>query len=277
MRKLAAALLLLISFPLVATALTQQELQAQIATLLAQLATIQQQIQSQTQTTNTTPVSTSAGASAICSVTRYPLKRGDNGEDVRKLQIFLVNQGMLATEPTGYFGQLTEKALTQFQLNAGIITSASQGGVFGPKTFQYVLNHFCITTSLTPPPGPTPPPTTQQCVPPPQPNLSCSGQWLRIFSATGCHTGWTCSQSATSTSQTSPTNRPPMISALTGLTQLKPGENGTWTVTATDPDNDPLLYSMVFGDEGATMAQLLNIAEEGTPYSASRSFVHAYQ
>ncbi len=44
-------------------------------------------------------------------------------------------------------------------------------------------------------------------------------------------------------------NRPPSISGVSGPTTLNAGQSGTWSVTASDPENGSLSYSAVWGDE----------------------------
>lgn len=44
-------------------------------------------------------------------------------------------------------------------------------------------------------------------------------------------------------------NQPPVISGVKGPTSLKVGETGTWSVSAYDPENGPLSYSVIWGDE----------------------------
>lgn len=64
------------------------------------------------------------------------LALGDSGEAVSQLQELLVKLEYLDIEPTGYFGEQTEEALTAFQVDYGVVESASAvgAGVFGPKT-----------------------------------------------------------------------------------------------------------------------------------------------
>ncbi len=65
------------------------------------------------------------------------LAKGDRGHVVRQLQSLLVDLGYLPdTDVTGTFGDRTEAALLQYQMDRSVITSAeSKGaGVFGPAT-----------------------------------------------------------------------------------------------------------------------------------------------
>ena len=61
----------------------------------------------------------------------------DRGEEVVKLQNFLISQGYLASGlNTGYYGSKTREAVLKFQLDKGIVSSASDAGAgnVGPQT-----------------------------------------------------------------------------------------------------------------------------------------------
>lgn len=60
---------------------------------------------------------------------------GSKGEDVKKLQEFLKEQGFLNRETTDYFGSITKNALIQYQKKASISPAS---GYFGPKTRNYI-------------------------------------------------------------------------------------------------------------------------------------------
>lgn len=64
------------------------------------------------------------------------LSYDDHDMDVFRLQQILLDKGLLDATPTGYFGKKTEKAVENFQIQNGLISSKnSQGaGNFGPKT-----------------------------------------------------------------------------------------------------------------------------------------------
>jgi peptidoglycan hydrolase-like protein with peptidoglycan-binding domain len=230
-----------------------------ISALASQLATLQQQIQS-----------VGAHLPPICQVTRYPLQRGDRGDDVTLLQALLRAEGIFSEEPTGFFGPITETALTTFQLRAGIIQNVSDGGVFGPRTFQYIQTSLCMPTPRTSS-------TAPQCSPPVQPNFSCPGGWQQFSNPDGCLTGWSCATygSASSTMGASP-NRPPIINSILGPFSVTAGYPMTWTITATDPDNDHLNYGMLWGDEGAELSQLYAIADQPINMSPMNTLTHIY-
>lgn len=278
MRKIAAAVFIAAMFPALSYALTNEEIRAQIDALLAEIAQLQQLLNSittQGAAASPSPVST-AGGSGICAVSRYPLSRGAVGRDVSLLQQFLKDRGFFSGEVTTFFGTQTETALTNFQLQSGIIETRSDGGVFGRRTFNYILGRFCTSPISTVTPTPTPAYTSPtQCITPPTiPAITCGGSWVKTYGS-ACHVGWTCVATTTAASAT-PSNKPPLISAIVGPTLLKPEEAGTWKVDATDPEQGGLSYSMVWGDEGVALPQILNIAREGTKYSSTTSYTHAY-
>jgi len=72
--------------------------------------------------------------------------RGKRNADIVKLQQILVKEELLNVRPTGFFGPLTEQALTDFQLRYGIIQSAQNTGAgkLGPQT-RARLNEFIVT------------------------------------------------------------------------------------------------------------------------------------
>ncbi|MCX8195133.1 MAG: PKD domain-containing protein, partial [Candidatus Micrarchaeota archaeon] len=71
--------------------------------------------------------------------------------------------------------------------------------------------------------------------------------------------------------QTTP-NRAPTISGISGPTNLKVGETGTWTITAYDPEGGPLSYRVVWGDEVPR-----GTASSPTTYSyQTATFTHIY-
>ena len=56
---------------------------------------------------------------------------GMRGEEVKKLQLVLIEQGFLASGlGTGYFGQLTKSAVVKFQMKHGLPGT----GFFGPMS-----------------------------------------------------------------------------------------------------------------------------------------------
>ncbi len=67
--------------------------------------------------------------------------KGDSGGTVRAVQAFLADHGYLPFQSiSGFFGALTEQALTSYQLAAGIIRSPNQSGAgyAGPATLMHL-------------------------------------------------------------------------------------------------------------------------------------------
>lgn len=73
------------------------------------------------------------------------INMGDKNHEVFKLQQILVEEEFMNVHPTGYFGPVTKKALTQFQIAHGLIRNASSAGSgnVGPKT-QALLNELLV-------------------------------------------------------------------------------------------------------------------------------------
>jgi len=113
--------------PISAGAVTLQDLQNQLATLLQQITQLQSQ----------NSASTSAGSAIsspamvhyrVCDILNRNLSVGSQGDDVSSLQEFLQGQGYLSVQPTGYFGSLTSQAVAKWQASQGV----SAVGSFGP-------------------------------------------------------------------------------------------------------------------------------------------------
>ena len=215
----------------------------------------------------------------ICTIGRGTYVRGSRGAEVSVIQQFLGELGFLNAQPTGYFGGLTEAALSQYQISSGIISNPQDGGVFGRRTWTYVVAHSCTQTS------PLPPERTDITIcpaPPPQPvNVSCDSHWQKIMTGEGCHVGWSCVTYVTSSATTSDNpavkrNYAPVIYAIQGPLSLTAGNAGTWVIRASDQDKDTLSYSMIWGDEGVNLTQLLDLSGQGTNYGSSGSFTHKY-
>jgi peptidoglycan hydrolase-like protein with peptidoglycan-binding domain len=143
----------LLFVPLVASAATVEELQAQIAALLQQIQTIQHQ--------NQYKVVTGGACPALYRTIQY----GSRGEDVASLQRYLISIGLLAAgNDSGYFGVLTERAVQSFQETNGIVKGGLRHetgfGVVGPATMRAIAK-VCATgqyvqTTLLPTPTYTP-------------------------------------------------------------------------------------------------------------------------
>lgn len=122
----------LIAVPVFSSALTNDEIRAQLTALLAQLQAVQAQLKNANATTtiySTTATSTPAqsGEKLYCPGLRRALAFGARGEDVKELQRFLVSKGLLAADSaTGYFGALTREAVRAWQAAEGIASNGDE-------------------------------------------------------------------------------------------------------------------------------------------------------
>lgn len=235
-----------------------------------------------------------AQAASICALVGMKLSQGASGASVTVLQSFLASQGTFSVAPTGYFGPVTATALATWQLRVGIITALADGGAFGPKTSAYISQKLCGTSGAGG--SSTVGSASSQCSsPPPVPtSVSCGGSWQKINSTNGCHAGWTCiipqtaatsgstangtsgASGASGSMNTAKPNQAPTIHAIVGPTTREVGELGTWEVKATDPENEALKFSIVWGDEGAALSALMDLARQGGNVSSATSYSHTY-
>lgn len=81
------------------------------------------------------------------------IRRGDRGEDVRRIQGCLNRVASAGLATDGIFGPLTEAAVINFQRTRGL----NPDGVVGPITWG-ALMPACYGSAPPPPPPPTPPP-----------------------------------------------------------------------------------------------------------------------
>ncbi|MBI2100789.1 MAG: hypothetical protein HYT47_02115 [Candidatus Vogelbacteria bacterium] len=69
-------------------------------------------------------------------------------------------------------------------------------------------------------------------------------------------------------------NLPPTISGVSGPTTLNVGQTVTWTVQASDPENGPLSYSVIWGDEVTVAPMAGSPATSAVQQTAA--FTHSY-
>jgi PKD repeat protein len=127
--------------PLVASAASAAELQAQAQALLNQVTQLQQQMG--------VGVDTSSGGgnvgnggtpSAGCPNIGRTLKVGSSGDDVKALQEYLAQNPTIYPEGsiTGYYGNLTMRAVQRWQAQNNIVSSGTPAttgyGMVGPRT-----------------------------------------------------------------------------------------------------------------------------------------------
>lgn len=71
-------------------------------------------------------------------------------------------------------------------------------------------------------------------------------------------------------------NHAPIIHAFSGPDELAVGEEGTWTIRATDPENSSLSYAMYWGDEGNMAPSAAGLDRAANPVQQTATFTHAY-
>lgn len=222
------------------TGIYSAEIQARIDAYMARIAELQAQLQRlrSTQAASTTPSLPRVGVRHnICYIVRT-LAEGEENSDIRTLQEYLREQGLLNASATGYFGLLTRDALRRWQANNGIVSegdAATTGwGRFGPRTRAFIAR-WCAG------------------------NIAPGG-----FVPIG----------ATSTTAG---NLPPTISNFTGPTTLTVGQTGTWTVTASDPEGGTLSYHITWGEIATALNSLLQLAGlDNSGFVATSTFTHSY-
>lgn len=122
-----------------ASALTVDEIQSQIQSLLSRITELTSQLnilRGQTETGVGTSVSGSIMPSKhrVCTVLYRNLSQGTRGDDVTSLQEFLQSEGHLSANATGYFGPLTAQAVAKWQSSQGV----SAVGHFGPMSRERI-------------------------------------------------------------------------------------------------------------------------------------------
>src|SRR3990167_5624989 len=228
-----------------ASALTVDEIQAQIRDLLAKVANLQTQIgvgaAAQIIPAQSTTVASLPAKHRICSILARNLSRGAQGDDVRGLHEFLNAEGYLSASATGYFGPLTAQAVARWQASEGV----SAVGAFGPMSRER-MRMWCGN------------PRPQACTM--EYNPVCGAKPI-VCITTPCNPiqqtyGNRCTMQADGAvylhdgaCRGDTGNRPPTISSFSGPTTLAVNVSGTWTIQASDPENGQLTYSITWGDE----------------------------
>ncbi|MCR4325610.1 MAG: peptidoglycan-binding protein [Patescibacteria group bacterium] len=286
--------------PVFASALTNDDtLQQKIEALRAQIAQLQEQIQSiiaasgdmpsdDTPADNTatgsagSPAGASQGTTA-CPIIYNSLYVGSRGSEVSSLQKFLAGRGLLTADlVTGYYGPLTESAVRNLQSQQGIVSSGTPDttgwGVVGFRTRSAIAdlcsgseraNNARPSTQTTPAISSGASSAPSACTEAPHPTRVCASPWIAVKNSGGCTTGWQCAVS----SRVDASNKSPSINSINGPTSLAVGETGRWTVNASDPEGYPLAYSFSSGD---TSAAIVRIGEIAQGFTDAQSFVHSY-
>ncbi len=145
MRRVICALLLALTLPATALAVSSDELLAQLASIRAQILALQAQ-------------TGATSAASRCDLLSHTLKRVVSGADVTRLQQFLARDATIYPEGTvsGYFGFLTELAVQRWQIKNSIVFSGTADttgfGAVGPRTLAAMNTAWCIIAGMTPSP-----------------------------------------------------------------------------------------------------------------------------
>lgn len=246
--------------PLAASALTLEEIKAQVESMLARVEALKAQAGN--------------GSSATSSVSNLPrglpclslgrtLMLGVRGEDVRELQRYLIAAQLLeGGNATGYFGLLTENAVKRFQSTEGVVSSGDARttgyGAVGPKTRAVILAR-CVKTDA---------PITNRCpVAPAVPLASaCNGSWVKGQDASGCLTGYQCVASSSGTTASTPTSTPPRIEITSPNGGIVTGGNTlsiSWKSTGVSRGNVSL--ELLEPEDGKSLGVVAsNLSHSGT-------------
>lgn len=285
--------------PFAASALTLGDLQAQLSVLQERISGLIASPSANVSTDTQTTVS----ILRICSVlpTRA-LYLGVRGDDVVSLQEFLRSEGVFSANATGYFGPITAQALTHWQASQGV----SAIGVAGPLTRERIR-----ARCSNPPPTPTCRPITYMPVlcpdgatPQAQHNESgciigyecpvanfvppanckawndgcniCSRQTPNAPAMCTARACFAAGKGYCTTYFDTTANRPPVISGFSGPTTLTVNASGTWTINASDPENEALSYHVTWGDESSTPFPYAGMAMMPDAFVQTTTFTHAY-
>lgn len=217
---------IMVAFPLCASALTSEELRAQITALLAQIATLQQQLDAQG------GGATTQGTSSACPRLTQNLRYGAQGDEVMELQQFLYDEGLLdESAMVGFYGMNTQRAVQEWQRAHNVISSGTPDttgyGAVGPRTRSAIAS-ACARRTTTP--GTTNPNTC-----PTYPPISCpAGQKAQEqpLNTQGCRPQAQCVQDVVISFRGAPTSGPSPLSVTFTLANANP--SGTYTINFGD-------------------------------------------
>lgn len=336
----ALALICVFSVPFGAQAVTVSELQAQIQALLTTVSSLQVQLFFQTGGANTgvqaMPQPSFIG-SVSCPRIFQSLSVGSRDVltdgAVSQLQQYLLSAGVYPeAQITGFYGQLTARAVARLQAQYGI----SPVGSVGPQT-QALLRKLCGYNPTPVPPvynyltvsspragevltaglgytiswsdartyivaprydiylvgagypcvGTICPLTTNTSMPYLRQSIAQNVygpyNWTvqdagygSLYTIQVCSAGGSdCANSGTFSIGTSYTsNKPPVIHAFSGPTVLSVGQVGTWSISASDPENGSLSYSIDWGDTYAPSANAYGAYD--AYFNQQSTFTHSY-
>ena len=248
--------------PSVSSAISAEELQAQISALLAQIKVLQAQL---TQLQGT--------PAQWCYDFNNNLGVGSRGKAINALHTALGKDGFDIDQDeksNSDFGESTASAISGFQQKYRDEILApfklSFGTGFAGKGTRVKLNQLYSC-------GVKPPPVCAYSCPqysPPSPDWCKDGEivYVEVSDICGCSRPPKCILPSTD-------NQPPVIHGISGPTTLKAKETGTWVIKAYDPENGPLTYSVIWGDETGTVTSPLSLLPPRRE-SQTATFTHSY-
>ncbi len=207
-----------------------------------------------------------------CPAISQNLWLGVRGSSVASLQQFLRLEGVY-TYPsiTGYYGMATQRAVQMWQAQNGVVSygtpSTTGFGLVGPAT-RSAIARSC-GGYVTPTPRPPVVCTLEYS---PVCGLSLSGQQQTYGNACQLNAAGARHLYSGQCNVVAPINQAPVIQGLTGPTTLNINEAGTWRINASDPENGSLSYSIDWGDSvyGQYASQIAPI------FTQSTTFTHSY-
>lgn len=274
---IAGALFALI-IPFAASAVTVDELKAQIQSLLQQVQQLQQQLVVETQGNSNAAAGNASTTPLICRALPFArsLFLGMRGDDVATLQKQLIEEGLLtADSATGFFGPLTQAAVQRWQAANNIVSSGDQNttgwGVVGKKTLEALRRRCkdyrtgdgngagCVSGGSTYPEGYA---TTSI--------MNADGTTDVIADAR-----FMCRNGQWKVEGGLPGDNALTITSISGPTALAVGATGTWTVQVGTTSTSTLTYYVTWGDEDA-FSQILAFGQVNETATSSPVFTHTY-
>ncbi len=216
----------------------------------------------------------------------YPGKRGPS---VSELQRFLKEKGYYDyPEITGYFGPVTKRAVQKMQKAMKIVSTGSPEttgyGMVGPKT-RLAIRNMCGEIGILPHPIPAPEPVfcTKNYAPVcglinpcPKGAYCLVPEIIKTFSnkcmLEKAHAKLLYSGECKKNIKT----EVPNIHSFTGPVLLNVGEKGTWRISASDISNQPLTYSIDWGDRKLYSIMSRDVQFKMLDLKQKNSFEHAY-
>ncbi|MEA4910689.1 hypothetical protein SDC9_07820 [bioreactor metagenome] len=234
-------------------------------------------------TSNANTVISNVSADAplrFCNSFSRNLRMGMRSGDVTTLQDKLREHGYFDHYSTGYFGSVTFNAVRAFQKDNGIITT----GYFGPLTRASINSKACYTPPVPPiviDPGTNEAPKNCKvwydgCNTCHRGTLGGPLACTKMMCIQGGDEAWFAAHKPRCIEYfTDSTVSKPVIHSISGPTNLKVGEVGKWSISASVSDNSYLTYEIVWGDEG-----VYKILYETNSYASSfaqgSTFEHTY-